>query len=57
LSKKYPHPSSDIIAVLAGLDHIDTVFTEFVGTIDGIIRLGKSCKEPTDGGESLSLLA
>ncbi|KAH0599670.1 hypothetical protein MHUMG1_02460 [Metarhizium humberi] len=29
LSKKYPHPSSDIIAILAGLDHIDAVFTDF----------------------------
>lgn len=45
LSKKYSHPSSDIIAVLAGLDYIDTIFTEFVGTLDGIIRNGKNCKE------------
>jgi len=42
LSKKYPHPSSDVIAVLAGLDHIDTIFTDFVGTLDGIIRIGIS---------------
>ena len=28
--------------MLAGLDHIDAVFTEFVGTLDGIIRNGKS---------------
>ncbi|KAK5997348.1 Armadillo-like helical domain-containing 3-like protein [Cladobotryum mycophilum] len=40
LSKKYSHPSSDIIAILAGLDHIDTVFTDFVSTLDGIIRNG-----------------
>ncbi|KYK55879.1 hypothetical protein DCS_07844 [Drechmeria coniospora] len=40
LSKKYPHPSSDIISVLAGLDHIDTVFTDFVSTVDDIIRNG-----------------
>ncbi|KND94530.1 membrane protein [Tolypocladium ophioglossoides CBS 100239] len=40
LSKKYPHPSSDIITVLAGLDHIDTVFTDFVSTLDGIVRNG-----------------
>ncbi|GJN75141.1 hypothetical protein VFPFJ_06687 [Purpureocillium lilacinum] len=38
LSKKYPHPSSDIINVLAGLDHIDPIFSDFVGTLDGIIR-------------------
>ncbi|CAM1509292.1 Fc.00g030310.m01.CDS01 [Cosmosporella sp. VM-42] len=42
LSKKYNHPSSDIMIVLAGLDHIDTVFTEFVGALEGIIRNGKS---------------
>ena len=28
--------------MLAGLDDIDAVFTEFVGTLDGIIRNGKS---------------
>ncbi|UNI19775.1 hypothetical protein JDV02_005932 [Purpureocillium takamizusanense] len=41
LSKKYPHPSSDIINILAGLDHIDPIFSDFVGTLDGIIRNGK----------------
>ncbi|KJZ72009.1 hypothetical protein HIM_08570 [Hirsutella minnesotensis 3608] len=40
LSKKYPHPSSDILIVLAGIDHIDTVFTDFVGTLEGIVRNG-----------------
>jgi hypothetical protein len=40
LSKKYPHPSSDIITILAGLDNIDNIFTEFIGTLDGIIRNG-----------------
>lgn len=45
MSKKYPHPSSDIIAVLGGLDYIDTIFTDFVGALDGIIRNGQSCKE------------
>ncbi|KAI0454437.1 hypothetical protein F5B21DRAFT_514707 [Xylaria acuta] len=40
LPKKYTNPSSDIIAVLAGLDHVDTVFTDFVGALDGIIRNG-----------------
>ncbi|KHN99242.1 uncharacterized protein MAM_02940 [Metarhizium album ARSEF 1941] len=44
LSKKYPHPSSDIIAVLAGLDHIDAVFTDFVSTLDAIVRNGESGK-------------
>ncbi|KAI0485608.1 hypothetical protein F4859DRAFT_388878 [Xylaria cf. heliscus] len=40
LPKKYTNPSSDIIAVLAGLDHVDTVFTDFVGALDSIIRNG-----------------
>ncbi|RCI14494.1 hypothetical protein L249_6091 [Ophiocordyceps polyrhachis-furcata BCC 54312] len=44
LSKKYPHPSSDIIAVLAGLDHIDAVFTDFMSTLDAIVRNGPSCE-------------
>lgn len=42
LSKKYTNPSSDIITVLAGLDHIDAIFTEFVGSLDYIIRNSKS---------------
>lgn len=42
LSKKYTNPSSDIITVLAGLDHIDAVFTDFVSSLDYIIRNGKS---------------
>ncbi|KAI0598764.1 hypothetical protein F4775DRAFT_554247 [Biscogniauxia sp. FL1348] len=42
LPKKYTNPSSDIIAVLAGLDEVDTIFTDFVGALDGIIRNGKT---------------
>ncbi|RYP17616.1 hypothetical protein DL765_004398 [Monosporascus sp. GIB2] len=42
LPKKYTNPSSDIIAILAGLDRIDAIFTDFVGTLDGVIRNGKS---------------
>lgn len=42
LSKKYTNPSSDVITVLAGLDTIDAVFTEFVGSLDHIIRNGKT---------------
>ena len=42
LVKKYTNPSSDIITVLAGLDNVDTVFTDFVGTLDSIIRHGRS---------------
>ncbi|KAH6604940.1 hypothetical protein Trco_006647 [Trichoderma cornu-damae] len=40
LTKKYSHPSSDIITILVGLDHVDAVFTDFVSTLDGIIRNG-----------------
>lgn len=28
--------------MLAGIDHVDTVFTDFVGALDLIIRSGKS---------------
>jgi hypothetical protein len=41
--KKYTNPSSDIITVLAGLDAVDRVFSEFVGILDKIIRNGGSC--------------
>lgn len=43
LTKKHSHPSSDIITILAGLNHVDTVFTDFVSTLDGIIRNGTNC--------------
>ncbi|KAI5456316.1 hypothetical protein BGZ63DRAFT_396380 [Mariannaea sp. PMI_226] len=42
LSKRYPHPSSDIMVILAGLDHIDAVFSGFVSALESIIRNGKS---------------
>jgi hypothetical protein len=42
LGKKYTNPSSDIIELLAGLDHIDTVFAEFVGGLDSLIRNGRT---------------
>ncbi|KAK8086808.1 hypothetical protein PG994_001782 [Apiospora phragmitis] len=42
LPKKYTNPSSDIIAILAGLDHVDTAFMEFVGALDSIIRTGNA---------------
>lgn len=47
LSKRYSHPSSDIMVVLAGIDYIDIVFTDFVGALEGIVRNGKSCREPS----------
>lgn len=42
LPKKYTNPSSDIINLLAGLDHVDAVFTEFVTVVDGLIRTGRT---------------
>ncbi|KAK2074186.1 hypothetical protein P8C59_008410 [Phyllachora maydis] len=42
LGKKYTNPSSDMIAVLAGLDRIDNVFADFVGALDAIIKNGRS---------------
>ncbi|KAF3765997.1 DUF1741-domain-containing protein [Cryphonectria parasitica EP155] len=42
LAKRYTNPSSDIITILAGLDSIDAIFTDFVGSLDNIIRNGKS---------------
>ncbi|EGU82933.1 hypothetical protein FOXB_06486 [Fusarium oxysporum f. sp. conglutinans Fo5176] len=43
LSKRYPHPSSDIMVLLAGLDQIDAVFTDFVSAVEAIIRNSKEC--------------
>ncbi|KAK5136033.1 hypothetical protein LTR08_004287 [Meristemomyces frigidus] len=42
LSKRYSHPSSDIIEVLAGLDQVDAVFTDLVATLERIIRDGQT---------------
>ncbi|KAI9820691.1 MAG: hypothetical protein M1827_005060 [Pycnora praestabilis] len=42
LQKKYTNPSSDIIAVLAGLDQVDATFTEFVSSLDNLIRGGRN---------------
>ncbi|KAG9248997.1 hypothetical protein BJ878DRAFT_485705 [Calycina marina] len=42
LSKKYTNPSSDIINVIAGLDHIDAIFTQFVAALDVTIRTGRN---------------
>ena len=42
LSKRYTNPSSDIIAVLAGLHHADVVLSDFVATIDNVIRNGRN---------------
>ncbi|KAI9868281.1 MAG: hypothetical protein M1830_005662, partial [Pleopsidium flavum] len=42
LTKRYTNPSSDIIAVLAGLTEVDVVLTEFVNSLDLTIRNGKN---------------
>jgi hypothetical protein len=42
LKKKYTNPSSDIISVLAGLNDADYVLSDFVETLDAVIRNGKS---------------
>lgn len=42
LGKKYLNPSSDILSVLAGLHNADQVMSEFVGTIDAVIRNGRT---------------
>ena len=44
LKKKYTNPSSDAITVLAGLDEVDRVTSDFVAVLDGVIRNGRSCK-------------
>ncbi|CZS88119.1 uncharacterized protein RCO7_01085 [Rhynchosporium graminicola] len=41
LSKKYTNASSDIINVLAGLDDVDNVFTDFVAALDVTIKTGR----------------
>lgn len=43
LVKKYTNPSSDIINVLAGLDQVDAVFTDFVTALDATIKAGRTC--------------
>jgi hypothetical protein len=42
LSKKYTNPSSDIISVLTGLHNADTVMSDFVASLDVVIRHGRS---------------
>ncbi|MCJ1433101.1 hypothetical protein MMC27_002460 [Xylographa pallens] len=42
LSKRYTNPSSDIITVLAGLDEVDAVFSDFANAIETTIRTGRT---------------
>ncbi|KAL6238154.1 hypothetical protein BDW75DRAFT_228162 [Aspergillus navahoensis] len=40
--EKYTNPSSDVITVLAGLDKVDQVISNFVAVLDSIIRSGSN---------------
>lgn len=42
LTKRYTNPSADVIAILAGLDEADVVFTDFVDSIDATIKHGRN---------------
>ncbi|KAG8624543.1 hypothetical protein KVT40_007610 [Elsinoe batatas] len=42
LSKRYQSPSSDLIEVLAGLDHVDATFNDLVGALDRAIMQGST---------------
>lgn len=44
LTKKYTNPSSDVIAVLAGLDEVDKRVSDLVNGIEDLIRNGSNCK-------------
>lgn len=44
LSKKYTNPSSDAIAVLAGLDGVDRRVSDLVNGIDHLARNGSNRK-------------
>lgn len=44
LSKKYTNPSSDILSILAGLHDADAVMSDFVATLDTVIRNGRTCE-------------
>ena len=46
LAKRYTNPSADIITVLAGLDEVDAVFSDFANAVENIIRTGRSRKYP-----------
>ncbi|CAK7262558.1 hypothetical protein SEPCBS57363_000127 [Sporothrix epigloea] len=42
LAKKYNNPSSDVIDLLAGLDRVDAVVSDFVAALDQLLRYGKT---------------
>lgn len=55
LGKKYTNPSSDVITVLAGLDEVDHVISDFVAVLDGIIRNGKTREYTTTTQEETQI--
>ncbi|KAL1893305.1 hypothetical protein Sste5346_006482 [Sporothrix stenoceras] len=42
LAKKYNNPSSDVIDLLAGLDRVDAVLSDFVAALDQLLRHGRT---------------
>ncbi|KAM0513139.1 hypothetical protein ACHAPE_008177 [Trichoderma viride] len=56
LTKKYAHPSSDIITLLAGLDHVDTVFTDFRDLFPSIMKFIQSSEQTDQDLEPFILL-
>ncbi|GFP60540.1 UPF0588 membrane protein C20F10.02c [Trichoderma asperellum] len=56
LTKKHSHPSSDIITILAGLDHVDTVFTDFRDLFPSIMKFIQSSEQPDQDLEPFTLL-
>ena len=44
LAKRYTNPSSDTITVIAGLDEVDAVFSDFANAIEHCIRTGRSAE-------------
>ncbi|CAK7236401.1 hypothetical protein SCUCBS95973_009595 [Sporothrix curviconia] len=42
LAKRYTSPSSDVIDLLAGLDRVDAVLSDFVAALDQLLRHGKT---------------
>lgn len=47
LSKRYTNLSSDIISLLTGLDNVDSIFTDFVASLDAYIRSGRTGTNPS----------
>jgi hypothetical protein len=50
-AKKYNNPTTDIITVLAGLESIDAVFSDFVSAIDTALRIGRDGEQHLLSGQ------